>query len=51
MKPKSSYLLAGVVALVVAGWMLSDDFFGKADGVVPQDLASPPPRQRLPRQR
>ena len=40
MKPKSSYLLAGVVALAVAGWMLSDDLFGKADGIAPQDLAS-----------
>ena len=32
MKSKSSYLLAGAVALAVAGWMLSDDLFGKADG-------------------
>ena len=51
MKSKSSYLLAGVVALAVAGWMLSDDLFGKADGIAPQDLASATARQRLPRQR
>jgi hypothetical protein len=40
MKSKSSYLLAGAVALAVAGWMLSDDLFGKADGTASQDLAS-----------
>ncbi len=38
MKSKSSYLLAGAVALAVAGWMLSDDLFGKADGASSQDL-------------
>ena len=26
--------------MAVAGWMLSDDLFGKADGIAPQDLAS-----------
>lgn len=40
MKSKSSYLLAGAVALAVAGWMLSGDLFGKADGTASQDLAS-----------
>ena len=40
MKSKSSYLLAGAVALAVAGWMLSDDLFGKADGTASQDPAS-----------
>ena len=40
MKSKSSYLLAGAVALAVAGWMLSDDLFGKADGTASQDSAS-----------
>ena len=29
MRSKSSYLLAGVVALAVAGWMISDDLIGK----------------------
>ena len=38
MKSKSSYLLAGAVALAVAGWMLSDDLLGKADGIAPQEL-------------
>ena len=37
MKSKSSYLLAGAVALAVAGWMQSDDLFGKADGAAPQE--------------
>jgi hypothetical protein len=40
MKSKSSYLLAGAVALAVAGWMLSGDLFGKADGTASQDSAS-----------
>lgn len=40
MKSKSSYLLAGGVALAVAGWMLSDDLFGKADGAASQESAS-----------
>ena len=40
MKLQSSYLLAGAVALAVAGWMLSGDLFGKADGTASQDLAS-----------
>ena len=40
MKSKSSYLLAGAVALAVAGWMLSDDLFGKADGSASRDSAS-----------
>ena len=40
MKSKSSYLLAGVVALAVAGWMLSGDLFGKADGAASQESAS-----------
>ena len=31
MKSKSSYLLAGAVAVAVAGWMLSDDLFGNAN--------------------
>ena len=39
MKSKSSYLLAGAVALAVTGWMLSDDLFGKADGTASQDSA------------
>jgi len=39
-KLKSSYLMAGAVALAVAGWMLSDDLFGKADGTASQDTAS-----------
>jgi len=37
MKSKSSYLLAGAVALAVAGWMQSDDLFGKADGAASQE--------------
>jgi multidrug efflux pump subunit AcrA (membrane-fusion protein) len=41
MKLKSSYLLAGAVALAVAGWMLSDDLFGKAGGAASQDSATP----------
>ena len=40
MKSKSSYLLAGAVALAVAGWTLSDDLIGKADGTASQDPAS-----------
>ena len=40
MKSKSSYLMAGAVALAVAGWMLSDDLLGKADGTVSQGSAS-----------
>jgi len=39
MKSKSSYLLAGAVALAVAGWMLSDDLFGKSDGSASRDSA------------
>jgi multidrug efflux system membrane fusion protein len=40
MKSKSSYLLAGAVALAVTGWMLSDDLFGKADDTASRDSAS-----------
>ena len=41
MKSKSSYLLAGAVALAVTGWMLSDDLFGKAGGAASQGSAQP----------
>ena len=35
MKWKSSYLLAGLFAAAVTGWMLSDDLLGKAEGEAP----------------
>jgi multidrug efflux system membrane fusion protein len=40
MKFKSSYLLAGVIAFGVAGWMLSDNIMARLDAAKPDDAPS-----------
>jgi multidrug efflux system membrane fusion protein len=39
MKSKSSYIMAGIVALAVAGWMFSDDLLKKYGGDAAEEIA------------
>ena len=39
MKSKSSYIMAGVVALAVVGWMFSDDLLQKYGGDKAKEIA------------